>query len=220
MLSALFGSTLRAKILSTLLLHPEKKYNLQELAVNLNLSVNLTRRELENLTAMGIVKEEEIKEEKTKIEKIKAKNKNRTLKKPTKKSSLYNANENFLLFSEIKSLFVKAQILSSQKLLENLQKTGQAKFLALTGSFTNYPEAQTDILIVGKIKRSSFLDSINELEKDLGREINFTILSEREFDYRRQIMDIFLYNILEGKTIVILDNLGKKQSSPQNIENE
>ena len=50
---------------------------------------------------------------------------------------------------------------------------------------------------------------IKELEKDLGREINFTILKESEFRYREDIMDIFLYNILEGKTLILLDNLHK-----------
>lgn len=82
--------------------------------------------------------------------------------------------------------------------------------LILTGFFTNYPEAQTDLLIVGNVKRPAFLKIISELEKDLGHEINFTILDDKEFKYRQEIMDIFLYNILEGKTIVLIDNFTHK----------
>ena len=68
--------------------------------------------------------------------------------------------------------------------------------------------------IKGTEKRASTKSAdeklIKELEKDLGREVNFTILTDQEFRYRRDIMDIFLYNILEGKTVVLLDNLHKK----------
>jgi len=63
---------------------------------------------------------------------------------------------------------------------------------------------------VGQVARPAFLKLINELEKDLGHEINFTILEEKEFKYRQEIMDIFLYNILEGKTIVLIDNFTQK----------
>jgi hypothetical protein len=80
----------------------------------------------------------------------------------------------------------------------------------LTGFFTNYPEAKTDLLIVGSIKRPPFLKLIAELEKELEREINFTIMGEKEFRYRQELMDIFLFNILEGKTITLINNLSDK----------
>ena len=194
MLNALFGSEARARILNLFLLHPEQKYYLRQLARELDLQVNSVRRELDNLVKFGLIIEEKIKEE--------------TSKKSAKSEKKYfGANRVFLLYPEIKALFIKAQILSSQKFIDGLQKICQPKFLALTGLFTNYPEAQTDILIVGQIRRPAFLKLIKDLEKDLNREINFTIMTETEFKYRREIMDIFLYNIMEGKTIVLIDNL-------------
>ena len=48
------------------------------------------------------------------------------------------------------------------------------------------------------------------LEKELEREINFTIMGEKEFRYRQELMDIFLFNILEGKTITLINNLSDK----------
>ncbi len=207
MLNALFGSEARIKILNLFLLHPEEKYYLRQVARELNLQVNSARRELENM-----VKFELLRTEKSALsESSPAKKKKGGEKKGEKK--YFSVNKNFILYPEIKALFIKAQILSSQKFLAGLKKICQPKFLALTGLFTNYPEAQTDIVIVGSLRRSAFLKLIKNLEKDLGREINYTIMNEREFRYRREIMDMFLYNILEGKTIVLMDNLAAKRQT-------
>lgn len=198
MLDAIFGSATRVKILNLFLLSSENKYLAVQLARDFNIPVASIRHELENLVKFGLVNEEDVLES----EPVKKK----TVKKIEK---CYSANTGFLLYPEIKALFVKAQILFSQKFIVGLKKISQPSFIALTGLFTNYPEAQTDILIVGAIKRPAFLKLLKDLENELGREINYTIMSEREFIYRREIMDIFLYNILEGKTLVLLDNLQK-----------
>jgi hypothetical protein len=198
MLNALFGSEARVKILNLFLLHPEERYYLRQVARELNLQVNSVRRELENMVKFDLLKAEKI-----------SSSKGKTTGRSDKR--YFSVNKIFILYPEIKALLIKAQILSSQKFLNGLQKICQPKFLALTGLFTNYPEAQTDILIVGTVRRSAFLKLIKDLEKDLAREINFTIMDEREFRYRREIMDIFLYTILEGKTVVLLDNTLKSK---------
>jgi len=202
MLNALFGSTARVKILNLFLLHQPQKYYLHQLARELNLPANAVRRELENMVKFDLIIEEKI------INNQEEKSKKEPARQGEKK--YFSINKNFILYPEIKALFIKAQILSSQKFITGLQKICQPKFLALTGLFTNDLEAPTDLLIVGNIRRQAFLKLIKELEKDLGREINFTIMDEKEFKYRQEVMDIFLYNILEGKIIVLLDNFHKK----------
>lgn len=197
MLNVLFGSAARAKLLNLFFLHPEQKYDLKQATRDLNLPANSVRRELDNLTSFNLLTAEKANP-----------NEPKDGKKGEKK--YYSANKNFILFPEIKALFIKAQILSSQKFISGIQKIAQPKFLALTGLFTNSPESPTDLLIVGHIRRNAFLKLIKELEKDLDHEINFTIMDEREFYYRQEIMDIFLYNILSGKTIVLIDNFHKK----------
>lgn len=200
MLNALFGSEARAKILNLFLLHPEQKYYLSQITRELKLTLGVVRREVESLVKFELITTEKNPEigsgKKITID----------------EQNYFSANKNFILYPEIKALFVKAQILSSQKFINGLQKISQPKFLALTGLFTNQPEAQTDILIVGRVSRPAFLKLIKDLEKDLGREINFTIMDEREFYYRREIMDIFLYNVLAGKNIILIDGLPNKNS--------
>jgi hypothetical protein len=167
-----------------LLLSPEKNYTREQLSATLHLTAPALRQELNNLARFGLIKENQ---------------KN------------YSVNRDYLLYPELQALFTKAQILFSDKFILGLQKICQPKFLALTGLFTNYPEAQTDILIVGTVKRSAFLKLLQDLETDLSREVNFTILSEREFRYREEVMDLFLYNILADKTLILIDHLHQAQ---------
>lgn len=197
MLNQLFGSEPRAKIINLLLLHPDQKYELSELVSNLKLPANSVRRELDNLLDFGLIQEERIK------------------KIPSSKTSplekkYFSSQKNFVLYPELKALFVKAQLLCGQQFINELQKICQPKLLALTGIFTNDLEVKTDLLFVGLVSRAAFLKLIKDLENKLGREINFTIMKPAEFEYRQKVMDIFLYNILEGKTITVIDNLNKK----------
>lgn len=217
MLNALFGSEVRVKVLNLFLLHPENKYQLSQIARDLELPAASVRKELEGLITLGLVESasapESIEEnglvtEETKTGRRKVKIKKEVVRKPA--PEYFTVNRRFILFPEIKTLFIKAQVLSSQKFISSLEKNFQPKLLVLTGFFTNFPEAQTDLLIVGHVKRPSFLKLITELEKDLGHEINYTILDEKEFHYRQEIMDIFLYNILEGKIITLINSLTDK----------
>ena len=80
--------------------------------------------------------------------------------------------------------------------------------MVLTGIFVNNTNTLIDILLVGKLNKVKLVKLIKELELELGREINFTVFDPQEFKYRRDITDIFLYGILEGKKMVIIDEVG------------
>lgn len=219
MLKLLFSSETRVKLLNLLLLHADNRYTQAQLASELKMPSAAIGREMANLTQLGLINElivkEDIKLTPAPVAKEIKKVKTKTAEKKDKKRVIeekkyFFANKSFILYPEIKALFIKSQILSSQNFILNLEKNFQAKLVLLTGFFTNYPEAQTDLLIVGQIKKPLFLKLISDLERDLGREINFTIMDETEFRYRQEMMDIFLYNIFEGKKIILVDNILEK----------
>lgn len=186
MLNALFGSETRAKILNLLLLDPEKKYQLRQIAKELGVTAPALRKEMVSLREFGLAKED---------------------------GEFWSADKDFIIFPELRALVAKAQVLSSQRFLDGLKKISEPIFLAMTGIFTGDPLVKTDILLVGPVKKRAMLKLVTDLEKDLGREINFTIMDETEFYYRQEVMDIFLYNILAGKTIVLVDNRESRQNS-------
>lgn len=215
MLSKLFGSTARIKILKLFLLHPNEKYYIRQLARDLSSQLNSVRRELDNLETFGILTSNLVDinnkgEELTSVEEFlsyskKEKNKNNNYGKSDKK--YYQVNTSFILYEEIRALIVKAQLLYEKDFVEKLQIAGKLKLLVLTGLFVNDCNAQIDLLIVGRLNKGKLIKQINNLEKELGQEVNFTAMDLKEFKYRRDITDVFLYEILEGKKLVVIDEL-------------
>lgn len=224
MLGKLFGSNTRVKILKIFLLHPEQKYYIRQLARDLKLQVNSVRRELENLEKFGLLisnisidnnnPDAEDLEAKKDLEKLlkgeivnTAKKKVDSVTASGQEKKYYQADKNFILFEEIRALVVKAQVLYEKDFIKKLRKIGKPKLFILGGIFINNPDSLTDMLIVGRINKNRLVRMIKELEKELGKEINFTLMDTKEFKYRRDITDIFLYDILEGKKIVVIDEV-------------
>ncbi len=193
MLSKLFGSQARVKILKIFLLNPDKQYYTRQLARDLDLQVNAVRRELNNLSNLGLIKSVEAEKDAD--------------PKAKKDKKYFQVQADFLLFEELKKLFITAQLLDCQDFVSDLQKICTPKFLLLSGVFVSDHEAKVDLLLVGNISRTKLLALINDLEKNLGRELNYTIMKETEFIYRRQIMDRFIIEILKRKNLIIVDKL-------------
>lgn len=204
MLEKLFGSRARVKLLKLFLLNPKEKYYIRQLARKLDLQLNSARRELENLEKFGLLISNMSSEapQDGDAAAISAEGKDNKQEK-----KYFQVNPNFVLYEEIKALIVKAQILYEKDFICKLQNVGKIKLLILTGLFVNNFDAQTDLLIVGKIDKGKFVKIIGELERDLNKEINFTMMDEKEFKYRKDITDVFLYEILEGRRMVIVDEL-------------
>jgi hypothetical protein len=120
----------------------------------------------------------------------------------------FQVNKNFILFEELKSLIVKSQMLHEQDLLEQLKKIGNIKLLVLTGFFTGAKDAPADILIVGDAKKDKVAKIVKELEKEVNREINYSLMDYNEFKYRRDMTDVFLFHIIEGKKMIVIDEIG------------
>lgn len=210
MLAKLFGSNTRAKILKLFFFHPDERYYIRQVARNLDLQVNSVRRELENLEKFGLLVSEtgeSKKEEKGEEEDKKGKKAKK--RKPNKQEKKYfRVNKDFPLFEDAKSLIVKSQILYKDNLVKKLKRVGSPKLLILSGIFVNRLDGAVDVLIVGRISKTRVIKIISSLESDLGREVNFSLMSPSEFKYRRDIVDIFLYDILEGEKIIVIDELG------------
>jgi len=218
MLGHLFGSNTRVKILKIFLLHPEEKYYIRQLARKLKLQVNSVRRELENLDKFGLLISSVGMEEKEADEKYDLKDlligkivkskKPKSNSKTRQEKKYYQADKSFVLFEEIKALIVKSQVLYEKDFINKLQKIGSLKLFVLTGIFISKPESATDMFIVGKFNKDKLSRLVKNLENELGKEINFTSMDLKEFRYRRDITDTFLYEILEGEKIVVIDEVG------------
>lgn len=185
MLEHLFSSRTRVKLLKKFLLNPEDKYYVRELTRDIDERINSVRRELENLVTMGLLI---------------------TFNQNQKK--FYQVNTDFILYTELTSLLVKAQGLLEDKIVDKLRTIPNIKYCVLTGRFVQNSETKTDIFIVGNnLDQKKITDVIKRLEKHFDQEINYTIMTIQEFRQRSEMTDRFIYTIVNGPKIIVVDAL-------------
>ncbi|MEK7168005.1 MAG: hypothetical protein AAB791_03325 [Patescibacteria group bacterium] len=194
MLEHLFGSKTRVLLLRLFLNNPEKFFFVRELTRSLGLQLNSIRRELANLERIGILNcctKDDLEKE---VEKSLKDNK-----------KYYKLNQNFVFADELRALLIKAQLILETSLADKVEKLGRIQFFLLSGVFVGQKESSVDLLAVGEINRRKFNALIAEFERELGQAINYTIMSLEDFRYRRDVTDKFIYDLLEGKNLVVVD---------------
>jgi len=192
MLERIFGSELKIKIINFLLRESEgQAFSYAEIAKSLNLRGSIWRRELDDLLELGLIKAV-LKEGDDSAKKDK---------------SFFSLDQNFFIFPEIRSLFSKSRVLLSKKIFTEIETQCHPQLILLSGKFVNKINAPVDLLIVGNISRRIFSKLLVELETAIGKGLNYSIMTEEEFKYRRYVMDIFLYNIIEGEKLVLVGNI-------------
>lgn len=208
MLEKLFGSKTRVKVLKIFLLNPDKKFYLRQLSRDLKLQVNSIRRELLSLEDFGLlISSNDSTNSHTLSNKSDSGKKKTSKEAPSNDKKYYWVNKGFVLFSEIKSLVSKSQILAGESFIISLRSVCDPQFILLSGMFVNSDNSPTDILVVADVEKEKLIKIINELELELGHEVNFTVMDKKEFQYRQEIADVFLHSVLNSKKIVLLDKI-------------
>ena len=197
MLHQLFSSNTRVKLLKLFLFNPEKKFFVRELTRLLDEHLNSIRRELSNLESIELIKcvgESDLgsldNEDSDTENTISTKSSGKIQKK------YYQTNQDFSYFNELKALFLKSEIISENEIKEKIKTIEGIGYFILTGYFTN-SDSPTDILAIGTFDSEKVLSFVSELEKMVGRELNYTVMDRDEFIHRLNLIDKFLYKILE-----------------------
>jgi len=206
MLEQLFGSRTRIKLLKIFFGEPEKSFFIRELCRKSGERLNSVRRELANLEKMGVVRLHVKGEESG--DDVSASNTKKTKRKGKDLDSrkYFVIDHNFALFGELKHLVLKSQLAIKKDLAEEIQKLGTIKLLLLTGFFVGEMSGP-DLLVIGSLNRDRLKRTVGKFEKMIGQEIKYTILSLNDYQVRQSITDKFLYNILSGKKIVVVNKL-------------
>ncbi|MFA4819236.1 MAG: hypothetical protein WC621_05335 [Patescibacteria group bacterium] len=188
MLEQLFSSRTRVKLLRLFLNNAGTAFYVREITRKIDEQLNSVRRELANLAGLGMV-----------------------LSKNAGDKKFFHLNPEFVLNDELKALLIKSQLLTEQDLIRRIKESGKIRYLALTGSFVGVNNMPTDILIVGKVDRVLLNKIIARFQRDMGREINYTVLATREYKERRDLADKFLVTILNSNKVVVVDEVNEKE---------
>lgn len=192
MYETLFGSKTRVKLLSLLLTSPGRSFFVRELTRTIDEQINSVRRELLNLKSLGIVKSHE------------------------KRGKIYyEANTKYSAYPELRKMFEKAEkgLGADDKLASALRRAGDVQYVALMGGFVGDNSSEVDIFIVGEIDKRKLKPAISELEKEIGREANYCIMGEAEFEDRSMLFDRFITETMAKPKKVIIDYLKSNEET-------
>lgn len=183
MLQDLIISRCRIKILENFCQQPKELFYIRQLVRLTGEEINAVRRELTHLENANIVKKEH--------------RGNRIY---------YWPNDHHPLYGDILSLFSKNVGLGGL-IVQNKSKLGEIKIAILSGRYARglpTKEGKVDLLLVGNISLNHLSELIREEEKKLGREINYTVMTKEELEFRRKRHDPFLLGILQEPRIILL----------------
>jgi hypothetical protein len=179
-LKKLFVSQVRVDILKLFLLRPAVSYHVREITRLVGTEINAVRRELANLSGLGMLQST-----------------------PQKNRIYYQLRHDFPFLGEILGLVVKEEGLGKALLGRNNR---DVKFAFVSVPFllgrVAGPE-EIDILVVGRIPLSKISAVVKEEEKHRGNEINYAVLSEKEFEELKKRRDPLIINALLQPKVVL-----------------
>ncbi|NTU74179.1 hypothetical protein HGB07_08640 [Candidatus Roizmanbacteria bacterium] len=182
MLQHIIPSKARRKILTLFFHHPTESYYLRHIVREVDEEVNAVKRELDILHEGKVLHREK------RLNKV-----------------FYSLNKNYLYFDEFSRIFAKSCPLS-QLIHDNIQKIGKVKYVALSMKFAKNISIRDDeiyALFVGLIVVPEVVELINQAEKGFGREINYTVMNEEEFLFRKKNNDPFIWRFLRQPKVML-----------------
>jgi len=183
MLDDLITSRSRVKLLEVFLSYPSDMFHVRELVRRTGDEINAVRRELSFLEKKGVLTRE-----------------------PRANRVYYFLSKNYEFYYDLLRLGAKTSGLG-KGLIKNKVKLGRIKYAMLSGRFARRlpkgPE-EVDLLVVGSVVLPELALLVREEEKRLEGEINYTVMTEEEFDFRKKRRDPFLLGILYASRIMII----------------
>lgn len=183
MLKNLFISKVRIKLLEQFIFNQSEEYHVRGLVRIMNEEINAIRRELINLRDAGILKSQE---QGNKI--------------------VYTLNPECPILPELISIIYKDSV-AGRFLYELGSKKVKAEIVILAKPYiTGKYETNTDVdvLFVGNIDIKTLTQEMKEFERLAGREIRYSVITMKDFDFAKKKRESFLTNILDNEKILLL----------------
>lgn len=183
MLDDLITSKSRIKLLNIFLVYPYEMLHVRELVRRTEDEINAVRRELAFLEKKGVL-----------------------LKEPRANRVYYQLNKNYPFYFDLLRLGAKITGLGAG-IIKNRIKLGKIKYAMFSGRFVRKLKKQAedvDFLLVGTVVLPEIALLVRNEEARLQAEINYTVMTEDEFNFRKKRNDPFITTILSGSRVVIL----------------
>lgn len=183
-LNDIITSKVRVKILELFLSNLQEMYHVRGIVRETKEEINAIRRELDKLDEVHILKKE-----------------------PRGNRVYYWVNKDYEFFGDLLSMVAKTNGLGAL-MVQNKSKIGKISFIMFSGKFARFKnrkrDDEVDILVVGEVVLPELAALIRLEESKRDKEINYTVMSKEEFDFRKKRRDPFLLGILSGSRTMII----------------
>ena len=187
-LSDIITSEVRIKLLIELFSETRKHLYVRELTRRVGTEINAVRRELKRLNKAGIIKKD--------------KRGNRLY---------YLLRKDHPFYFELTGM-VSKEVGIGKSIIQNISDLGKIKLSLLSSEYAEGRESQKnelDLLVVGDINLPKLSEIVKEVSALSKREINYTVLSEEEFEYLKNRRDAFLLSFLMSPNIFLAGDITK-----------
>jgi len=177
-------SKARQRLLAYYFTNPRTRHHLRDLAERLSIDPSNLSKELGRLEREGLFRSE-----------------------VSGRQKYFQLNREYPLFDEVRSIVAKTMG-AVPLMTQSLKKIDGIEEAYLYGSFArNRQDAASDIdvLVIGNPRGDVLAEAVQKLERQLGREINYTVLTRKELESRRARKDAFLENVWHNKRVSLVD---------------
>lgn len=185
MLKDIFISEVRVNILKVMLVNPDKSFHIRALVRSVGTEINAVRRELDRLTRVGLLR-----------------------RRPSGNRVYYSVDTSSNIYPELLSLISK-EIGLGAAVIKNKKALGDTKYAVLARAYSRGRVStvlDVDLFIVGTVKIEVLEGIIEQEQRKRGSEINYSVMGEEEFEFRKRKSDQFVMRILtKGRTMLIGD---------------
>ena len=182
--TSILFSEYRRRVLGLLLLHPDERYHVREIARLTNTTAGTLHRELSKLAKANVL-----------------------LRELSGNQVYYQANRNFPIYTEIASILKKTSGLVDvlfDSLAPLSDKIEVAFIFGSVAKGTEHLGSDLDILIIGDIDFTEIVTVLYAAQSSLGREINPKVYSREQWKTCLQKQDIFIQEVLKNPKLFIM----------------
>jgi hypothetical protein len=199
LLSKLFGSPARIKLLRYFLFNPETPVDRDTIVSVARVTPDTASKELGFLSRAGVITRRTYYRDVVRP----------GSQTPKKRKTLgYILNTKYPFLKELTVFMRDTLVVSEAEIRKRLRGIGTVKMIVLSGFLINEAHSELDLMVVGeRINDSALKSAIRALEAECGKEIRYTVLSTEEYKYRRRVRDKLVRDILDFEHREILNKL-------------
>ena len=185
MLKDLLISEVRVNILKQMLPTPDKSYHVRALVRAVDTEINAVRRELARLHSIGLLR-----------------------RRPSGNRIYYSVDTASPYYPELLALIAKDGGVGAA-IIDNLKKLGDVRFAVLSKAFIRGRQSSVldvDLFLVGTVNLDVLKETIEKEQKKLNKEVNYSVMSLEDFEFRKRKGDSLITKILsQSRTMLIGD---------------